>query len=154
MVLIWIMIVLAVAIFGVGLYLNINYIICVSKEKYKKAEKAIAYAGYYAVLSMILLFVICAVGFNHTKVELERSYFGLFGACVSLILIPFLVIADIKQIRYIKGLSDAEKEKQGLSMKDRTPLIAVIIVLLIINFGLMGLNIEEFIYVFQGLLQM
>lgn len=154
MVLIWIMIVLAAVIFGVGIFLDIKYILCVNKDNHKDAERAIAYAGYYSVLSMILLFVICAVGFNHSKVELDRSYFGLLAALGSLVLIPFLIIADIKQIRYIKSLSDNEKEKQGLSMKDRTPLIAVVIVLLIINFGLLGLNIEEFIYVFSGLLKM
>lgn len=154
MALIWIMIILALAIFGFGLYLDIKYIVCVYKGKYEKGEKIIAYAGYFSVLSMILLFIICALGFNHTEVELDRSYFGLLGACGSLILIPFLILADIKQIKYIKGLSEKEKTEKNLSMKDRTPLIAVISVLVIINFGLIGLNIEEFIYVFSGLISM
>lgn len=154
MALIWIMFILSLIIFGFGLVLNIRYIYFVFKSSNEKAEKALAVSGYFQVLSMILLFLIYAFGYNHSSVKLEREYYGLFACFGVLLLIPFLVIADIKQMKWIKSLSDENKKNTGISMKDRTPLIAVIIVLSLLNMGLVGLNIEAFVYVFQGLLAM
>ena len=147
-----IMLLIALAIVGVYIFFIIKYMLSVHNEEHRRAEKSIAIAGYYSIASMILLFFIVWFGFKNNVVTLERNYYGLFAVFASLAYIPFLIIYDIKQVRWIKGLSDKEQLEYGISIKDRMPLIVVIAILSIINVALVGLCIESFIYVFQGLL--
>lgn len=147
LVVLWLLIILSVGSFGLFLTFIIKYIIDVFNYKNEKAEKSIAYTGYSAIVSMIILFVIY---FLYSKLEFYHeldgiSFYGLFALILGVFIVPFTVIADIKQLKWIKSLSVSECEAKNISMKDRKPLIIVIVALTLINLALIGINLEYFI---------
>lgn len=141
---------LATAIFLGFVGLLISYMVAVFNEENIKAEKRIAYTGYYAIASMIALFLIVCFGFKNDVIYVSREYYGLFAAFGALALIPELVYFDIKQIRFIKDLSPEKQKEYGVSVKDRIPLMGVVSILIIINMALFGLCVESFAYVLSG----
>ncbi|MGM9972359.1 MAG: hypothetical protein ACI35W_08115 [Anaeroplasmataceae bacterium] len=139
--------ILAILIFGDHLGLIIKYIVDVFSENNVKSEKTLAYAGYISILSMILLFVLYYVTSSldyYNEVE-SINYYGLFAMIGVVLIAPALILADIKQIRWIKALSSSEREAYNIGLKDRTPLVYVILALIIINLALFGMNVEFFI---------
>lgn len=143
--------VVACLVFAALIVLLLKYIFNVNYMEHVKAEKNIAIAGYYSILSMIALFLLIAFGYKNDVVDIERNYIGLVSIALSAVLLPFLVIYDIRQIRWIKDLTPDEQKSYGISIKDRRPLIIIISILVIVNFALIGLCIESLIYVIQGI---
>ncbi len=138
---------ISLLVFGFNLFFIIKYIVKVFKGDNIKAEKNIAYAGYSAILAMIVLFL---VYYLFSTIELyheieEVTYYGLILLVAIIPVIILLLISDLKQISWMKGLSTSERETLNVGLKDRKPLVYVMIVLLLITTSLFGLNFEKFI---------
>jgi len=138
-------------IFALHMYFIIKYMLKVYYYDNVKAEKYVAYAGYFGVAAMVLQFIFGTVALENDIVELEHSYIGLAIGLLAFAVIPFLVITDIKQQKWIKNLSAADQKKYNISIKDRMPLIIVISALLVISFALFGFVIEGYCYIMDGL---
>lgn len=143
---------LTLAVFGLYIFLCAGYVWHIFNDNNQKAERFIAYAGYYAIAAMIALFLIFAFGFKNSIVGLDRKYYGLFLAFAGFIVLPPMIIADYKQIKWIKQLTLDEQKEFGISVKDRLPLIIVVSILTLIVLALFGICVERFIYVLEGLI--
>ncbi len=142
---------LSLALFACHMYFIVKYIVLIAREENIKAEKYVAYSGYFGVVVMIIQFILSATAFKNDVVELEYTYLGLLAALGAVVVLPFLIIYDIKQQKFIKKLSSDEQKKYNISTKDRLPLVGVISALMIISMALFGLCAEAYIYVMQGL---
>ena len=143
--------IVSILIFLVHMYFIARYIISIYYYKNVAAEKYVAYSGYFGVAAMVTQFLLATVALENDVVELEHTYYGMAAAAGALVVLPFLIIADLKQQRWIKELSLDDQKKYNISLKDRTPLIAVISALVVISFALFGFVIEGYIYIVQGL---
>ncbi|MCR5706092.1 MAG: hypothetical protein K6G48_04795 [Acholeplasmatales bacterium] len=141
----------SIVVFALHMYFVIKYIVKIYYYDNVKAEKYIAYAGYFGVAAMVLQFIFGTVALENDVVELEHSYIGLVVGLGAIFVIPFLVIADLKQQKWIKNLSIADQKKYNISLKDRMPLIIVIAALVVISFALFGFVIEGYCYIMDGL---
>ena len=144
--------ILTLAIFGLYIFLCAGYVWHIFNDNNQKAERFIAYAGYYAIFAMISLFLIFSFGFKNSIVGLDKKYYGLFAAFGGFLVLPPMIIADYKQIKWIKALTIDEQKEYGISVKDRLPLIIVISILALIALALFGICVERFIYVLEGLI--
>lgn len=148
-----IMLILSLLLFGFFVFLIAKYMILVKNEENRKAERYVAYSGYYAVLSMISMFLIICFGFKNDIIEIsDVGYYGLFAALLAFAYVPLIVFVDIKQVRWIKELSLEKQKEYGISAKDRLPLVIVMAFLGTVNMALFGLCIERFIFVLMGLI--
>lgn len=148
-----IVLLVSLAIFAFYMFLVIKYIILVAYDENVRAERYAAYTGYLGVAAAIILFLLICFGFKNSIVDNDCSeYYGLIAAIGALAILPEYILFDIKQIKWIKGLSLDEQKKYGVSVKDRIPLIVVMSIILIINMGLFGLIVERFIFVIQGII--
>lgn len=141
----------SIIIFGVHMYFVLRYILCIMYDQNIKAEKYIAFSGYFGVLAMVVQFILGTIALENSKVELEHSYYGMLLALLALVIIPILVLSDNKQRRWIKSLSLEDQKKYNISLKDRLPLIGIISGLVIISLALFGFVIEGYIYIVQAL---
>ncbi len=142
-----IMLILAIALYASHLVLYIRYMLNVAMGENIKAEKSLAIAGYYSIATFIVSFIILTAGYKHTVVKLEYDFLGLLSVLGMLVIAPFLIIMDIKQIKWIKSLSKERSEEIGINLKDRRPLIFVLLVLATINIALLGMNIAAFSFI-------
>lgn len=142
---------ISLALFAFHMFFTCKYIYLVAAEKNLKAEKYIAYSGYFGVAVMVIQFVIASLCFKNDVVELDYSYLGLIAGAGAVIILPFLIIYDIKQQLWIKRLSLEDKKKYDVSSKDRLPLVIVVSALVVISMALFGLCLEAYIYIMQAL---
>lgn len=142
---------ISLTLFVFHMFFTCKYIYLIASEQHLKAEKYIAYSGYFGVVVMVMQFILASLCFKNDVVDLEYSYLGLIAAAGAIFIIPFLIIYDIKQQFWIKRLSVEDKKKYDVSLKDRLPLVIVVSTLVVISMALFGLCIEAYVYIMQAL---
>ncbi len=142
---------ISLALFLIHMFFTCKYIYLIASDQNLKAEKYIAYSGYFGVVVMVIQFILASLCFKNDVVELDYSYIGLIAAAGAVIILPFLITYDIKQQLWIKRLSIEDKKKYDISLKDRLPLVIVVSALVVISMALFGLCVEAYVYIMQAL---
>ncbi len=119
------------------------------KKKYREAEKNIMISGYLLIGTMVLMFILLAVGYDaeRTNVELDLSYNSLWFTFIALPICAILIFADLKTQKWVKSLTVDHKKGKASHTEGMKAMIFVIAALVIVNIALYCVHCESFFYI-------